>query len=80
MATFLDVIREFVREKIDIILGDFNINALDDETFEPLKTVLNSHEIMDNTTCPLNNVKKNKHKFYDMTNFFAKIYSSFRAS
>ena len=70
MATFLDVIREFVREKIDIILGDFNINALDDKTFEPLKIVLNSHEIMDNTTCPLNNVKKNKHKFYDMTNFF----------
>ena len=25
-------------------------------------------------------IKKNKHKFYDMTNFFAKIYSSFRAS
>ena len=25
-------------------------------------------------------VKKNTHNFYDMTNFFAKIYSSFRAS
>ena len=29
-----------------------------------------SSEIMDKTTCPLNNVKKKKHKFYDMTNFF----------
>ena len=28
----------------------------------------------------LNNVKKNTQKFYNMTNFFAKIYSSFRAS
>lgn len=43
MATFSDVIREFVLEKIDIILGDFNINALDDETFKPLKNILNSY-------------------------------------
>ena len=27
---------------------------------------------MDKTTCPLNNVKKNKHKFYDMTNYVSK--------
>ena len=35
-----------------------------------LSKMIQSGGIMDKTTCPLNNVKKNKHKFYDMTNFF----------
>ena len=30
----------------DLILGDFNINALDDETFQPLKNILNSYEMV----------------------------------
>ena len=36
----------FVPEKIDIILGDVNINALDDETFPPPKNILNSYEMV----------------------------------
>ena len=35
VATFLDVIRYFVCAKIEIILGDFNINVLDDEILNP---------------------------------------------
>ena len=30
----------------DLNLGDFNINALDDETFQPLKNILNSYEMV----------------------------------
>ena len=36
----------FVPEKIDIILGDVNINALDDETFPPPKNILNGYEMV----------------------------------
>lgn len=46
MATFLDVIREFVPEKIYIILGEFNISTFDDETFQHLKNILNIYEMV----------------------------------
>ena len=46
VATFLDVTWELVPEKIDIILGNFNMNTLDDETFQPLKKILDSYEMV----------------------------------
>lgn len=48
VATFLDVIREFVPEKIYITLGEFSISTFDDETFQPLKNIPNSYETVCN--------------------------------
>ena len=48
VATFLDAIREFLPEKIYIILDEFSITVFDDETFEPLKDILNSYETVCN--------------------------------
>lgn len=39
-----DVIGEFAPEKIDIIFGEFNVNASDDENFQTQKVILNSYE------------------------------------
>ena len=46
VATSLDVIREFVPEKIYIILGEFSVSTFDDETFQPLRNIVNSYEIV----------------------------------
>ena len=45
-SNFLYVTQEFVPMKIYTILGDFNISALDYETFQLLKTIQNSDEII----------------------------------